>query len=233
VTSKAGQRRASGQTAAVEEAREAGDKLDDDIAVDLEEESTDDPRARFRTPGFSRVKIAWTGDEMDVVRSVTGTVDDLIRRAFWDVHALLNDLYIIVRDPEVDETSGEIRTTAEGDVIWRRTPNGTYFEDYTKLTRAQRDDFLFRIITHVWDWEQRAANMWGEAMLSKAIWEEQFAIGFDAPVKGTVDDRKAKGTLRAAEDRYFAIFQTLASRKADALVRSMNALQRVLGESLR
>ena len=81
-------------------------------------------------------------------------------------------------------------------------------------------------------WEQRAADAWGESMFAKASWEERQAIGYDAPTRGTVDDRHAKGTIDSREERYFAILQAYRSRKADAMVRSMERLAQRLKDSM-
>jgi hypothetical protein len=81
-------------------------------------------------------------------------------------------------------------------------------------------------------WEQRAADAWGEAMFAKAQWEERFAIDYDAPFTGTIEDRTAKGNIGAREERYFAIFLSLYSRKADAVVRSLALLGQRLKDSM-
>ena len=69
-------------------------------------------------------------------------------------------------------------------------------------------------------------------MFAKAQWEERFSIAFDAPMSGTVDDRRAAGNIDAREERYFAIFLSLYSRKADSIVRSMELLSQRLRDSM-
>jgi hypothetical protein len=46
--------------------------------------------------------------------------------------------------------------------------------------------------------------------------------------KPTIDDRTQWGHQFSAEERYFAVFRSVLSRKADALVRSMERLRRML-----
>ena len=61
-------------------------------------------------------------------------------------------------------------------------------------------------------------------MFGKAMFTERFAIEYDAPMSGTIDDRNAVGNVKAAEDRYFALMLTSVSRRADAIVRTLNNL---------
>lgn len=61
-------------------------------------------------------------------------------------------------------------------------------------------------------------------MFAKALWTESFSHYFDEPMRGTVDDRTAKGNVKSAEERYFALYLSSVSRKADALVKSMDRL---------
>ena len=77
-----------------------------------------------------------------------------------------------------------------------------------------------------------SSDAWGEAMFAKAMWEETFSIGYSASVSGTIDDRTAAGRIGAAEERYFAIFMTLYSRKAEAITRSMALLGQRLKDTL-
>jgi hypothetical protein len=76
--------------------------------------------------------------------------------------------------------------------------------------------------------------MWGSAMFAKGIWEEAFAYGYTTPRgKFTIDDRTQFGHLQSIEERYFAIFQSVLSRRADALVRSLQRLENMLMQSVR
>ena len=52
---------------------------------------------------------------------------------------------------------------------------------------------------------------------------QRFALAFDAPMSGTVDDRKAAGNIDAREERYFAIAR-LAQREHDVSRRHLNRL---------
>lgn len=187
------------------------------------EDHTESPRSKFRSPGFHRMKLAWTGEEGAVVSRATKAVDDQIRSSFSDAFRIMFDLYLIVRIPEVDE-NGEIIYDSSKLPVWKRGPAGDYIEDWSALNRRQREDFLFRITTRLFAWEQIKDDAWGQAMFAKASWEERFASSYIAPRTGTVDDRTNYARTEAQEERYFGIFLTLYSRKADSIVRTMGLL---------
>lgn len=186
-----------------------------------------------KTPGFFRMRVEWNPHDASILEAVKDHVDTQIVKTFTDAYEIINTVYGLVRDPEVDEKTGEISTDRFGYPVWKRKPTGEFIEDFTRLTEAEREDLLFRITTRLFDWKQRQADMWGDAMFAKAQWEEAMAIGFDAPQgRHTVDDRTQKGRLYSREERYFAIFQSVLSRRADAVVSSMESLALRLSQRL-
>jgi len=215
-----GKTRASGQTGASTEAKEAARTAEDPIEITMPE---DKPRSMHRTPGFARMRTDWRGEDRAILTRAQAAVQGRISTTFAGAFEVMNQIYDIVRTPQVD-AQGEIKVDQYGWTIWVTNEFGGHDEDFTRLTSAQKEDLLFKITTRIFGWEQDAADAWGEAMLAKAVFEERFALGFDAPMSGTVDDRKAAGALDARDERYFAILQSQYSRRAESLVRSMALL---------
>lgn len=226
-----GQRRASGQTAAEATAQEVAEGPEAPDAP-IEEEVLDVERERgSRHPGFARMRTDWTGPDRAMIQRINATIEGAILNHFEDAYLLMNEIYEIVRDPEVTET-GEIRVDQFGFTVFKRSPTGAYYEDWARLGHVQREHLIYKLTTSLFEWSQRAANLWTEAMFAKAIWTEEFAHAFDAvPGKATVDHRTAQGNLRSAESRYFAIFTSALSRKADAVVRSAELLNQRLKDT--
>lgn len=222
--------RKSGDSAAQEEAA----KEADDITEPMPEKTLDVERDEWdRAPGFKRMKTTWEGEAAAHMQRVLSVVNRVVMETFPEVYAVMSDLYDVVREVEVDEATGEVRTDALGLPVWKRHPiTNAYIEDWTLLTTRQKEDFLFRITTQLFEWEQRAGDLWTEAMFAKGVFTEKFAIEFDAPTHGTIEDRTARGNKQAAEDRYFALLQAATSRKADALIRSMTNLMLRLKDTL-
>jgi hypothetical protein len=186
-----------------------------------------------KTPGFSRMRTEWSPHDVPVIEAIRNIVDKQITQVFIDAYEVMNDLYTIVREPEVDESTGEILTDRFGYARWKTKPTGEFIEDYSLLGHKEREDFVFRIATRLFDWRQKAADLWGDAMFAKAQWEEAMAIGFDEPEgRLTIDARTHKGRLYSRDARYFAIFQSLLSRRADSVVKSMEEIELRLSQRL-
>jgi hypothetical protein len=223
-----GQRRRSGEPGAAEEAVKQAEEIDQPLA----EESKEERAKRWRTPGFQRMRFTWRPEDAGVVQSAHVAADQAIVRAFPDAYRLMNDIYTIVREPQMNKATGEVVTDANGFTVWMRTPDGGYVEDWSALTRKQMSEFIGAITVKIFGWEQTKDALWMDAMMAKAQFEERFAIAYDSSLKGTVDDRTAVGNKDAAEERYFAIFLSTLSRKADSLVRSMDRLSMRLNNLL-
>lgn len=220
--------RASGLTQTEEVTREVMDKA-------MEEPAAEDPGEEreivFRTPGFSRIRTEWRGDDALIVQRVQGAVEEKLIHGFPDAYALMNEVYDLVRTPELDG-GGNPRKDRYGFIIWARTPTGSYDEDWSRLTRAQRETFMFEITTRIFGWEQQAVMLWTEAMLAKAQFEERFSIAYDLPMSGTIEDRTAAGKMDAADERYFAIYCAALSRGADSIVNSLKLLGQRLKDTM-
>lgn len=223
-------KRASGDSAAQEEATKSAEEA---VTPQRTEELPEEREEWFRAPGFQRMRVAWEGEDATILRRAQNAIDRRVWEIFEDALAIMNDLYTVVRRVEGDPVTGEQKVDIYGFPVWEKDPlTGQYIEDWTLLTTKQREHFLFMITTRLFDWEQRAADLWTEAMFAKGIFTERFSIEFDAPIHGTIDDRNARGNVEAAEDRYFAILNAAVSRKAEALVRSMTNLQLRLKDTL-
>lgn len=220
------QRRASGEPVAEEIAKEEGENLDQPITPEMPEERG----KKFRTPGFTRMRFDWHSDDRAVIDRAKSYVQSQVLQRFSDAYEVINDIYEIVREPERDAAGNPVRDQY-GFIVWKQE-HGKVDEDFNRLTLKQKEHFMFLITTRMFDWEQRANDLWLEAMMAKSQFEERFAIGFDAPVTGTVDDRRAHGNLEAREERYFAIYLTALSRRADGVVRTMQNLSQRLKDSL-
>lgn len=228
MASRSGQQRASGETQALEVAEDQAKEFDETPTVDLDV----DRQRMFESMGFSRMRLDWRGDDKQVVQRALAAVDGRIEANFGDAYRIMFDLYSVVREPLVDEATGVVQTSPTGLPLWKRLPSGAYAEDWTRLTARQKEDFLFRLTTRLFEWEQAAAESWVEAMLAKGQWTEKFAIEYDKPMNGTIDDRTARGNQHSADERYFAIFLGGYSRRADAVVRSMERLSLRLKDTL-
>lgn len=207
--------------------REASTEAETPAEVDPHPDRT----REIKTPGFSRMRTDWSAHDSGQIQQLRTVVDGRILKLFPEAFVLMNNIYDLVRQPQTDG-DGVIVTDKYGFPVWARNPTGGYIEDFTILTDREKEDFLFRITTNLFEWRQTAADLWGEAMFAKAQWEEAMAIGYDSSTKKTVEDRTQAGRLHSTDERYFSIFLSLLSRKADAIVNSCELLGQRLKDTL-
>lgn len=216
--------RASGKTADVEKLEEIRKDVDQPIKPELPEER----ERNFRFEGFSRMRMDWYGEDAMVMARVHTAVDNIINDQFQDLLAVRQELYDLVREPEMFQ--GQPRKDAYGWVVWARDEDGSYVEDWGRLGHKEQTRFLFLITTRLFEWEERADRLWAESMLSKTQWEEAFSTGWQATegARPTEGDKTANGRLVSQQERYFAIYRTYLSRRAESLTKGMERLaQRV------
>jgi hypothetical protein len=214
--------------------------------AELEREGLNDPEIpelpesrRFRTTGFARMPLDWkgrptssAGEDRDSDAMMIERIHSVVRRAidkqFLDALEVLDELYGIVRTARVED--GEFLVDSSGHPFWETNELGMPLEDYSRLGSKERERFIYQITIRLFDWQSRSVEAWAEAMFAKALWEEEFAAGYEevANPKATIEDRTARGRLRSRDARYFAIFKTYYSKQADVLVKSFELLNQRL-----
>ena len=221
--------RASGLTPADEAAREETKKLD--TPSEPMDDGWPEDRRTSLTPAFSRMRTDWNSPDHDVITKMKRAVNLLIQQHFADVFDVFYQIYAVVREYDVDPATAEIRTDELGVPQWKRNPaTGSYAEDWSRLGRKESEEFLYRLTTGLFRWEQIAGDIWGEAMFARASFDEAFSHGYEELPgdKPTIDDRTARARIRAAEYRYRAVYLSYLSKKADAAVRSAERLSQRL-----
>lgn len=210
----------------------------EEVKEGAEEPLTEDPhddRTREQTHlSFTRMRTDWHGADAGIMHQIRSQVDHRILVNFGDAYKILNDIYEVVRERDCDEETGEILVDQHNFPVWKRSESGRFIEDYSRLGIKQREEFLFQISTRLVDWEQQAADAWGEAMFAKGIWEEQFTNSFFEETGGRKTDEAMtqRGRLGSRDERYFALYLSYYSRRADALMKSMERLSMRLSQGL-
>jgi hypothetical protein len=219
--------RKSGRTGAQEDSVEASKEMPRDMNDALPDEEVH----QERTPKFMRMRYQWRDDERAIVGQVNSEVDRVIQLAFGDAYRILNEIFDIIREPEI--FNGVPVVGRDGLPIWKRNVYGDYVEDFSRMTRAQLSDLFGRITLRLVAWEQEAAQIRGMALFSKAQFEERYAIAYDEPLgRVTVEGRQAIANADAAEERYHAVFRTMISHRADSMVKSMERVSQRLKDAL-
>jgi hypothetical protein len=210
-----------------------------DAAIDNQDEPLEptvlgDRQTRLSRPNWSRMRRTWEPEDKFGIDEIMREADSIVRNAFPVAFALMEEIYSAARFKRCDEVTGLAIPGPDGRTAWEVGPDGTPREDWTRIGDGDRDQWLYVITTHLFEWEQQRSKLWGQAMYAKGRWEEVFSNAFQSGQAGsTVDDKTQYGQSRSMESRYFGIFQALVSRQADALVRSMERIQGLLERNAR
>lgn len=211
-----------------------------EASLDHEHEDVLEPTVRgdratgLSRPNWSRMRRTWLPDDAYVIDEIMMEADRIVRNTFPVAFTLMDRIYRTARFPKADEQTGLKLIAPGGGPVWETDEDGLPVEDWTRVGDRDRDDWLWVITTHLFEWEQQQQRMWGRSMFAKGKWEETFARFFQSGNAGpTVDDKTQYGQSSAMESRYFGIFQGLLSRQSDALVKSMVRIQGVLERNAR
>jgi hypothetical protein len=209
--------------------RDEADRLPQaDAEPPLDPSLPPDRTRRFTHVNLSRLRVEWKPDDSIIIQEIMRRADAVMVGCFPDAYWFLENVYRKVRTPLTDDDGVKLKDHL-GLARWKRDEHGVFVEDWSKLTDRDRETLLYQLTTHMIEWRQQAATMWGSAMLAKGKWEGEFALGYTTPNgRLTIDDRTQMGHLAAIEERYFAIYESLLSRRADAFVRSLERLEAVL-----
>lgn len=212
--------------------REAAEKESSEMLKALEPELPEDRERSISALTFSRMRLNYSQEEKAQFVQLNDIAERRMVLHFADAYAIMNDLYDVVRTHEVDDSTGLVKTDRYGLPVWKRTLSGYPAEDWSQLTHRQKEDFLFKITTSLFKWKQEQAEFWVSAMMTKAEFTEKFSVEYGKSMSGTIEDRTAAANIRSAEEKYFAIFRTYISKKADAIVESMEMLGQRLKDTL-
>lgn len=216
---------------------ESDTPVDGTLESPLEPDIHPDRTRQFRSTSFARMKTSWSGPDAQALADVQFAADQAIKTVFPRALRLLARLQEIARVPAaIDPATGEPERHPNGKIKWLVDEWGEPVEDWSRLDPKSRSDALFTITTHMYEWESNRVRLWAEAMYAKVLWEQSFSYGFrvlpgsSGAISGkpTIDDRTQLGHAHSAQDRYFGVFQSSISRQADALVRSMERIGRLL-----
>ena len=200
------------------------------LAADVHPDRT----RQFANTSFSRMRTGWSGDDRDKVIELEALAGEIVKERFEVAFALMERTRRMVRTQAYDRASGELLAYPDGTPVWERDELGVPVESWELMSASDRGDLLLAIDGYMFEWEMTASDMWADAMYAKAIWEETFARGFTALPPGvvsgkpTIDDRTQWGHKNAAQERYFALFRSALSRKADSILKAMQTLQQHL-----
>jgi hypothetical protein len=215
-----------------EAVRAIAQQAEEPMEVDLH----DDRTKAFSRSALARMVTRGPDPELRrVLEDLESLADREILKLFGNAYQVMNDLYGIVRVPRVDR-DGVVQTDQYGFPLWEVNESGYPVEEWYRMGHKERQDFLLRITTNLFSWEQEAATLRGNSQYAKAVWEAAVAKGYEdsrlGTGKTTIEDRIQAARLASRDERLEGIFYTVLSHRADALVRSISLIGQRLKDIL-
>ena len=204
---------------------------DADTVVELETAQEREAERRRWRPGFDRLRIEWAGDDRQVLARAYEVANQVIAREYADAFALRDRILLAVRTPVCDAHGTPIRD-GDGRVVWETDAGGLVAEHWEALGLKEREGLVLAISVRMLDWQQIQQRFHAAALVKKVMWEERYAHEYEVPEAGAVRDREERAKLMAIDERYRAVYQTLVSRQADAIVDAMDKLSLRLSQTL-
>lgn len=177
---------------------EAVAELDEALEGPDEPELPAERERTLRAPGFARMPVSWHGEHAAMMRTINVMAEEWIHMEFDDLFALREEIERAASP--VDMATGE-----------KRPP------DYAAIPETRKQHWVLELSVKLVGWEQKAAALWGEAMMAKVIRQEVFTDAYLGAVKGrTVEDRTQAGQGASLQDYYFAVLCALRHKHAVA-----------------
>lgn len=180
-----------------------------------------------RALGNSKIRYTWKPEDQAILAALRGTIQSLIQRDFAEVLQALDDLYLTIRSPKVNE-HGVLLLDHQGRTVWETDEHGNPIEDWSLLTGQDVEVCLLKMSRVKFELSQRVSTLFAEALFAKHVHNDAWHTHYEAMVDGTQKDREAHANRKGRQDKYFAFYRYTIWASADALLKEVNATMRLL-----
>lgn len=190
-------------------------------------ESDDVRWAAHRALKDTKIRYTWKPEDQAILAALRGTTNALIQRHFADVLGALDDLYLSIRTPKVNE-HGVVLTGPDGRTVWETDERGNPAEDWSLLTGQDVEACLLNMSRVKFELAQRVSDLFTEALFAKHVYNDVWHEQYESMVHGTQKDREALANRETKQDRYFGFYRYTIWASADTLLKEVNATMRLL-----
>jgi hypothetical protein len=156
-----------------------------------------------------------------VKRSVDEYVVQEFSQAYAIIHALLNK----TRLPETDEYGNAV-VGENGEVVWKRHPDGSVIEDWSKVDAMDMDKLVLNASVYAFFAGQRSIDLYAEAVFAKLSAEDAFDDKFAGIMSGTISDKTSSANRKVRQERYFAFYRSYLYKRVKETVDRLDTLVR-------
>lgn len=175
---------------------------------------------------FPSLRWDWHDEDATVIDAIHTKVDARIREEFRVGYNALANLFMQARIPDEDEFGNA--KVFNGEIIWRKNPDGSVMENWANVESKYLDAFVLNASLFNVYAGGEAIDAKMEAVFAKYAHDDAYSEHYHKLAKGTIKDKESIATLATAEDRYFAMYKAYYfKKKEDFITRLDNMVRRV------
>ena len=160
-----------------------------------------------------RLSIEWDESDQEAIDFIKGKIEEGIRREYAQVFAEEEHLLAKVRIPN---PPGSVPG-------WQRNPDGSYLEDWGRLTVKDMEMFIHAASSEVFFSSQKVINDYAEAVFAKFTYDDAYDVAYSSQLSGTIGDKTARAKRRTQDERWRALFKTLWYKRSQELLSKLEA----------
>lgn len=161
-----------------------------------------------------RLSIEWGEDDREAIEFIKSKIEEGIRQEYAQVFAEEEHLLAKVRIPN---------PPGSGVAGWQRNPDGSYIEDWGRLSLRDMEQFIQAASSEAFFSSQRVVNAYAEAVFAKFTYDDAYDDAYSRQLSGTVGDKTARAKRRTQKERWLALFKSLYYKRAQEVVGKLDA----------
>lgn len=160
-----------------------------------------------------RLSIEWEEEDRDAIDFIKKKIDEGIRREYAQVFAEEEHILQKVRIPN---PPGSVPG-------WQRNPDGSYMEDWSRLTVKDMEEFIQAGSSEVFFSAQKSVNNYAEAVFAKFTYDDAYDQAYSSQLSGTIGDKTARAKRRTQKERWLALFKSLYYKRSQEVVSNLES----------
>lgn len=101
---------------------------------------------------------------------------------------------------------------------WVMNPDGSYVEDWSKITTHDMESFIQEASAWAFFSSQNVISSYADAVFAKFSYDDAYDSAYSAQLTGTIGDKSAKAKRRTQQERWVALYKTLYYKRAKEIV---------------
>lgn len=175
----------------------------------------------------TKLNFSWSEDEKETIDTIKGAVDQMVQKDYRDSFLVVRSIMTKVRDVQTDENMHPLKDE-NGSPQWKRNPDGSVYEDYSRLDASDLDSAILKLATYAFFAGQWSIDVYMSAVFAKYMADDALSEALASIMSGTIQDKKATADKKSRVERYRAFYKAYTHKRVKELIDRMDSLRRSL-----